>query len=150
MALLNFAVEGKNENPTKLVVNAHQFKLVVDEPAAMGGTDDGPNPLEYLLAGYAGCINVVAHLVAREQGINIRKLNIVVDGDINPARFMGLSNDDRTGFKIIRINIVIDTDAAQPAIDKWLEAVENRCPINDNIRNITPVEMKVSTFELAH
>jgi uncharacterized OsmC-like protein len=149
MSLLNFAIQGENENPTKLLVNARQFKLVVDEPAGLGGTDHGPNPVEYLLAGYAGCLNVVAHLVATEQNLDIRKLTIEVDGDINPARLFGQSNDDRAGFKIIRVNIHVDTDAEQPAIDKWLKEVENRCPINDNLRNPTPVEIKVATFEQA-
>lgn len=147
MSLLNFAIEGENENPTKLVVKARNFKLVVDEPAGLGGTDHGPNPVEYLLAGYAGCLNVVAHLVAKEQGLDIKKLTINVDGDINPARLFGQSNDDRAGFKILRVNIAIDTDAEQPAIDQWLKEVENRCPINDNITNPTPVEVKVTTFE---
>jgi len=149
MSLLNFAIEGENENPTKLVVNARNFKLVVDEPAGLGGTDHGPNPVEYLLAGYAGCLNVVAHLVAKEQGLDIKKLTINVDGDINPARLFGQSNNDRAGFKIIRVNITIDTDAEQPAIDQWLKEVENRCPINDNLTNPTPVEVKVTTFEYA-
>lgn len=149
MSLLNFGVEGENENPTKLVVKARNFKLIVDEPAGLGGTDHGPNPVEYLLAGYAGCLNVVAHLVAKEQGLDIKKLTIEVDGDINPARLFGQSNDDRAGFKIIRVKIVVDADADQPAIDTWLKEVENRCPINDNLTNPTPVEINVSTFEYA-
>ena len=149
MSLLNFAIQGENENPTKLLVNSRQFKLIVDEPAGLGGTDHGPNPVEYLLAGYAGCLNVVAHLVAKEQNLDIRKLAIEVDGDINPSRLFGQSNDDRAGFKIIRVNISIDADADQPVIDKWLKEVENRCPINDNLRNPTPVEIKVTTFEQA-
>jgi uncharacterized OsmC-like protein len=130
-----------------LAVKARNFKLVVDEPAGLGGTDDGPNPVEYLLAGYAGCLNVVAHLVAKEQGLDIKKLAINVDGDINPARLFGQSNDDRAGFKSIRVNIAIETDADQPAIDKWIKEVENRCPVNDNITNPTPVEVNVSAFE---
>ena len=28
---------------------------------------EGPSPLEYVLAGYAGCINAVGKLVAKEQ-----------------------------------------------------------------------------------
>lgn len=150
MSLLNFGIAGENENPTKLVVNARNFKLVVDEPAGLGGTDHGPNPVEYLLAGYAGCLNVVAHLVAKELSLDIKKLTINVDGDINPARLFGQSFEDRAGFKIIRVNIAIDTEAEQSLIDQWLKEVENRCPINDNLRNPTPVEVKVTTFELVN
>ncbi|MCK9410938.1 MAG: OsmC family protein [Prolixibacteraceae bacterium] len=149
MGLLNFSIKGGNENPTKFVANARNFKVIVDEPAALGGTDHGPNPVEYLLAGYAGCLNVVAHLVAKELGIEIKKLAIEVDGDLNPAKFLGQSNDDRAGFQSINVSINIDTDADQLSIDKWLKEVENRCPINDNLRNTTPVNVKVSTFEVA-
>ena len=149
MGLLNFSISGGNENPTKFVANARNFKVIVDEPAGLGGTDHGPNPVEYLLAGYAGCLNVVAHLVAKEFGLEIKKLAIEVNGDINPARLFAQSNDDRAGFKNINVNINIDTDADQLSIDKWLKEVENRCPINDNIRNATPVNVKVSTFEVA-
>lgn len=149
MPLLNFAIQGANENPTKLAVKARNFKLVVDEPAELGGTDHGPNPVEYLLAGYAGCLNVIAHLVAKEFELDFENLTISVDGDINPARFLGQSNNDRAGFEIIRVNIDIDTNADQQAIDRWIKEVENRCPVNDNLINPTPVEVKVTTFELA-
>ena len=86
MALLNFSINGDNKNPTKFVANARNFKVIVDEPAELGGTNDGPNPVEYLLAGYAGCLNVVGNIVAREQGLAIKKLSIEVNGDINPDR----------------------------------------------------------------
>ncbi len=146
MALLNFAIKGENTNPTQLVVNARQFKVIVDEPAALGGTDQGPNPVEYLLAGYAGCLNVVAHIVAKELGLELKKLIIEVDGDINPARLFGQSKEDRAGFKIIRVKISIDTDAEQKLIDQWLTEVESRCPINDNLTNPTPVEIKANAL----
>lgn len=32
------------------------FKFVIDEPADRGGTDDGPNPLAYFIAGAASCL----------------------------------------------------------------------------------------------
>jgi uncharacterized OsmC-like protein len=149
MALLNFSVKGVNENPTKLVARARNFKVIVDEPAELGGTDHGANPVEYLLAGYAGCLNVVAHIVAKERELDIKKLSIEVDGDINPGRLMGFSKEERAGFQNIRVNIHLDTDADTKAIENWLQEVESRCPINDNLRNQTPVQVNVSTFEFA-
>ncbi len=147
MALLNFSINGDNQNPTRFAANARNFKIIVDEPAELGGTNDGPNPVEYLLAGYAGCLNVVGNIVAREQGLAIKKLSIEVDGDINPDRLFGISYDDRAGFKKIRVNISLDTDAEQITVDKWFKEVERRCPINDNLTNPTPVEAKVGILE---
>ena len=71
MSDLTFKIEGKAQTAARLEATARQFSIVVDEPPALGGDDVGANPVEYLLASYAGCINVVAHLTAKELGINL-------------------------------------------------------------------------------
>ena len=141
--LLNFSTEGVNESATKFVASSRTFNFVIDEPPALGGTDHGANPVEYLLAGFAGCLNVVAHLVAREQGLKISSLRINVEGDINPARLLGLSDEDRAGFQSLRVTLQPVTDASQEALNRWLTEVEKRCPIRDNLANITPLQLEL-------
>ncbi len=51
---MTFKVAGRSEAPARIAVQARQFKLVVDEPPALGGEDQGANPVEYILAGFAG------------------------------------------------------------------------------------------------
>ena len=149
MANLTFSVKGNNSNTTRLDVETRQFKLIVDEPAEMGGNDEGPNPVEYILAGYAGCLNVVGHVVAKELGINFHKLTIEVSGQLNPARFLGLSNDERAGFQSINVKLNIDSDATPDKLNQWLETVENRCPVRDNLSNPTPLSLSVNQTEAA-
>ena len=141
--LLNFSTSGVNESATKFVSNSRTFNFIVDEPPALGGTDHGANPVEYLLAGFAGCLNVVAHLVAKEQGINLRSLRISVEGDINPARLMGSSYQERAGFQSLRIDLIPDTDATPEALSNWLKTVEERCPVSDNLANLTPLQIVI-------
>jgi uncharacterized OsmC-like protein len=137
--LLNFSTSGNSHSATKFVSNSRTFNFIVDEPPAMGGTDHGANPVEYLLAGLAGCLNVVAHMVAKEQGIQLNSLQISVEGDINPARLLGLPDPERAGFQSLRILLIPDTDASPEALSKWLETVEARCPVRDNLANLTPL-----------
>ena len=141
--LLNFSTSGDSHSATKFVTNSRTFGFIVDEPPALGGTDHGANPVEYLLAGLAGCLNVVAHMVAKEQGINLRALKISVEGDIDPARLLGLSNDERAGFQSLRIILIPDTDSSPEALLKWLDTIEERCPVRDNLANITPLEIGI-------
>jgi len=141
MSDLNFSVNSINENPTKLNVSARQFKFIVDEPAVLGGTDHGANPVEYLLGALAGCLNVVSHVVAKELDLPLKGITIDIEGNLNPARFFGQSNEERAGFKGIRVKITPDTDAEHSLIQKWLQIVESRCPVSDNLVNPTPVEI---------
>lgn len=147
--LINFSTKGDSHSATKFVSNSRTFNFVVDEPPALGGTDHGANPVEYILAGLAGCLNVVAHIVAKEQGINLKSLKISVEGDINPARLLGLSNDERAGFQSLRILLTPETDASPEALSAWLETVESRCPVRDNLANITPLEIGIKEYEAA-
>jgi len=138
--LLKFSIKAKSENSTKTVVEARGFKMTIDEPETLGGTNAGANPVEYLLAALAGCLNVMGHLVAREMGIKLNGLEIELEGDLNPDRFLGKSMEDRSGYKEIRVVMIPDMTTDKETLDKWLKTVENRCPVSDNISNSTPIK----------
>jgi uncharacterized OsmC-like protein len=114
---------------------------------------EGPSPLEYLLAGYAGCINAVGKLVAKEQGIILRSLQVEVSGTLSLDKYQGKISFERAGFKSINVVVKPTSDATLEELKNWIEAVENRCPIQDNLINPTPVELTLlkefSTTEAA-
>jgi uncharacterized OsmC-like protein len=143
MSNLRFSVNGESNSTTQFVAKARHFKLVVDEPEELGGADAAANPVEYILAGLAGCINVVGHLVAKELGFVISKLNIDISGEINPDKLLGISNHERAGFQSIQINLNPETEADIVTLSQWLKIVEDRCPVKDNLRNETPVRFSV-------
>ena len=137
---LNFSVNGKRVGATKYQGLARSFELIVDEPKMLGGEDSAANPVEYLLAGYAGCLNVVFGIVAKELKVEIKSLDINIDGDINPEKFLGISDNERTGFKSINVNIELRTNADKATEALLIEKVKSRCPVNDNLANPTPIQ----------
>ena len=139
MSDLIFSVKGESNSPAKFIAKTRQFKLIIDEPEGLGGTDEGANPVEYILAGLAGCLNVVGHIVAKELGFTIDKLKIELVGNINPDRLFGVSDNERAGFKKIDLKLIPETDAPVEILVKWLKIVQKRCPIKDNLMNITPI-----------
>ncbi|MBS1559489.1 MAG: OsmC family protein [Bacteroidetes bacterium] len=142
--LLNFSIESKSETAARTEVKTRGFKIIVDEPAELGGTNLAPNPVEYILAGYAGCINVVAHLTAKELNIDPKNLHISIDGDINPARLFGTSHEERAGYQRIHVRVKTDAPLNEELKQRWLAEIENRCPVNDNLRNATPVHFSLN------
>lgn len=143
MSDLIFSVKGESNSPAQFVAKARNFNLVIDEPEDLGGTNQDANPVEYILAGLAGCLNVVGHIVAKELGFSIQKLKIEVSGSINPNRLFGTSFEERAGFKSIELNLIPETDANIEQLTKWLKIVEDRCPVKDNLTNTTPLNLSV-------
>lgn len=143
MSKLNFSIKGVSVNPTKLESKARGFSFIVDEPPALGGNDEGPNPVEYLLGSYAGCLNVVINLVAKEKGITINKLNIDIDGDIDPTKFIGSSGFNRAGFQNINVVIELKTNASDFENFELIKTAKERCPVNDNLTNPTQINYSI-------
>lgn len=143
MSNLTFSIKGRNENATRFVANARHFQLIVDEPEELGGTDQAANPVEFLLAAYAGCLNVMGHIVAKELDIDLRSLEIDIEGDLDPSKVFGKPTVNRPGYQEIRVKLTPDTDATPAQLKIWAETVEARCPVNDNLLNPTPVQLEV-------
>ena len=144
MADVTFKITGESESPARMRVAARQFTITVDEPPELGGTDAGPNPVEYVLAALAGCINVTAHLVAKEMNISLEGLTVNIEGNLNPAKLMNKPTEDRAGYKSVRAHIQAKTDADQQTLEKWRDAIEQRCPVSDNLGNSTPLQVELS------
>jgi len=112
-----------------------------------GGTEfvvgDDASPLDHLLAAFAGCINATGHKVADEMGIDIRDLEVSVGGEYDPAVFMGEECDERAGFQEFEIEVDVDADADRETLASWLDAVEERCPVSDNLQAETPATLSL-------
>jgi uncharacterized OsmC-like protein len=61
-------VTGGGETPTHTTIRVRQFTMEVDEQPEFDGVDRGASPVESLMAALVGCLNVVAHLMAKEMG----------------------------------------------------------------------------------
>jgi uncharacterized OsmC-like protein len=145
MSDLRFRVKANSANPTKTIVKARNFELVIDEPESLGGTNHGANPVEFVLAAYAGCLNVLAHMVAGELSVELRGLEINLVGSLNPARLFAQSFEDRAGYKEISVTLKPDWSADEATTQKWLEAILDRCPVGDNLKNMTKIDVQVKS-----
>ena len=138
-------VTGESENPTKINLESGKFKMIIDEPKMMGGTDEGPSPIQVLLMSLAGCLNVTGHEIARQKGLQLNGMKIKIEGVMNPCTFIGCSFEERAGFQ----NIVVTVDADMPGVTdeekaSWLEETELRCPVTDNIKAGTKVDVAIA------
>jgi len=135
-------IHGKSESATRMNLISGKFKMIIDEPHALGGTDAGPSPVQVLLMSLAGCLNVTGHEVAKQRGLKLNGMDIKIEGVMNPCAFIGCSFEERAGFQQIQVTVDADIEgASQEEIDAWLEETENRCPVTDNVKADTMISV---------
>ena len=138
-------VHGQSENPTRMNLTSGKFKMVIDEPENMGGTDAGPSPIQVLLMSLAGCLNVTGHEIARQRGYKLNGMKIKIEGVMNPCAFIGCSFEERAGFQQIKVTVDADMEGvSQEDKEAWLEETEKRCPVTDNVRTATTISVGMS------
>lgn len=142
--MLTFEATAVSTSDTGLKVKARDFEFLVDEPASLGGGDLGPNPVEYVLGALLGCLNVVVHLVAREHGVTLDSFEAKAVGELDPAKFLGKSDEARAGYQTISVEITVTGDAEQDVLDQIARESEARCPVSDNLTNATPVTISIA------
>lgn len=127
--LVTLSVQGKVDSGKKNEVRVRDFPpIIVDEAERLGGTDAGPNPLEYFLGSLSACTSIMASFAAKEQNFTYRDLEFHTDGTLDPRGYKG-EEGVQTYFQTVMIDIVIDTDESREALELLQEAVEKRCPL---------------------
>lgn len=133
-------VLGYAKADNQFVVKAQNFDIRISKNDQYPELE-GPSPLEYILAGYAGCINAVGKLVAKEQGIVLKSLQVELSASLSLDKYQGKISNERAGFHSIEVIVKPTSEATLEQLKVWLLAVEKRCPVQDNLVNPTPVSV---------
>ena len=138
MSVVNIKVSGNAKPTEQLVVKAQNFEIRIGENQSNPELE-GPCPVEYILAGYLGCLNIVGGIVAKELKIEIKSLEIEISGELDAGKYLGASTEERAGFKGIEVTVKPISDASIEETKKWIEIVESRCPVQDNLLIQIPI-----------
>jgi len=118
--------------------------IASDEPAALGGGDTGPNPVEQLLAALGNCLAVGYAANATVAGIELKALSVSLEGDLDLHTFLGLDPDGHAGFQAIRASVTIDTDAPAAEVDALHAKVIATSPVGHTLGRAIPVDISLA------
>ena len=156
IAKFNFRVQNKWKGGTENHTTASDFygackthtrqtphTFVKDEPELLLGKDQGANPVEYLLAGLAGCVttSLVCHAAAR--GVKIDSIESTLEGDIDLQGLLQIDKSVNPGYQGINISFKIKSDASDETLQELIELAKNVSPVANTISKPTPVNVKL-------
>jgi len=117
--------------------------FVKDEPPVLLGNDSGANPVEYLLAGLAGCITTSLVAYASARGVKIDSIESTLEGDIDLQGLFQLGNDVNPGYQGINISFKIKSDASEETLQELIELAKKVSPVANTISRPTPVNVRL-------
>jgi len=122
----------------------HETVIEADHPAVLVGADNGPTPVEYVLAALAACLTSGLANIAAARGIELTEVESTVEGDIDLLGILGLSDEVRNGYNQIRVNVTIAGDAPPEKLRALVEQSRARSAVFDVITGSVPVAVNVT------
>ena len=117
---------------------ARDYALVCDEPSSLGGSDKGPNPLEFFVAAVGFCENVTFARFAALRGLEFDSLETSVRGHWD-RRGQGEWEGIEPAFKDFVVETRITSNEPIAKIREIVRTTHMRCPMHASISKIGPV-----------
>ena len=115
------------------------FTFTNGEPPVLLGSNEGANPVEFLLHALAGCITTTTVLHAAARGIEIESLSTRLVGDIDLQGLLALG-DVPAEYERIRIEMDIKAaNASDEALDDLLQFAQAHSPVCNTVCRPVPV-----------
>jgi uncharacterized OsmC-like protein len=114
-----------------------------DHPAVLCGADAAPTPIEWVLHALASCLMAGVANIAAARGVALKRVQAVVEGDIDLRGILGLSNEVRNGYQNIRVHFEIDGDASREELAQIVMQSKARSAVFDIVSHGVPVLVAV-------
>ncbi len=128
----------------KVHCSARGKSFILDEPAKLGGTDEGMNPIEALLSSLGACKCIVGKMTADAMNIKIESFEVECVGTIDGDGFMGVRDDVKIGLSNIETIYNIKSSASMEELENLVAHVDKHCPVHDTIVNSPNTSHKIN------
>ena len=117
-AIASFSADSRQVEGLRSETKIRQFSLTIDEPASLGGTDAGPNPVELVLAALATCQEITYRAYATALGIPLESVSVKLEGLLDLRGFFAVKDGVRAGFNDVRGTVQLKSSAPEAELAK--------------------------------
>lgn len=109
--------------------------------SGVGGAGTGACSGDLLLGALSACAQITCQMVAAAMGIATKRIEVMVEGDLDLRGTLGIAKDAPVGFERIRMNFDIDAPEATPEQLRGLrEKTEQYCVVMQTL--VKPPEIE--------
>jgi len=140
-ALVTLRAEGRIGEGITCKVETGKALVEAGLHPATGGDGLSACSGDMLLEALVACAGVTLRAVATALGIEIRDATVRAEGDLDFRGTLGVSKDVPVGFKQIRLQFDLDTDASEEQLATLLRLTERYCVVYQTLSHPPKIDI---------
>src|SRR6266511_2851676 len=128
-ALITLRAEGRDGENITCKIESGKSRAEAGLHPATGGDGSSTCSADMLLEALVGCAGVTLSAVATALRIPLRNTAIRAEGDLDFRGTLGVSKDVAVGFKEIRLQFDLETDASAEQVATLIRLTERYCVV---------------------
>ena len=100
---------------------------------------------DVLLAALAACQEITIRMVAAAMNIELTRLELTVEGDLDFRGTMGVDPEAPVGFERIRTTVALAADAPADRLQRLAQRAERYCVVNATLRQAPELTTTIET-----
>lgn len=133
-ALVTLRASGRLGEGVTCKVNTGRALATAGLHPATGGDGLSLCSGDMLLEALVACAGVTLGAVSTALGITLRDAEVRAEGDLDFRGTLGVAKDAPVGFREIRLDFSLDTDASEEQLETLLRLTERYCVVFQTIR----------------
>jgi uncharacterized OsmC-like protein len=140
-ALVTLRAEGRIGENITCKLETGKARAEAGLHPATGGDGQSACSADMLLEALVGCAGVTLSAVATALSIPLRSATIRAEGDLDFRGTLGVSKDVSVGFRQIRLQLDLDTDASEDQLATLIRLTERYCVVYQTLSH--PADISV-------
>src|SRR5262249_20994257 len=133
--LVTLQAEGQVRKNITCKIETGKARVEAGLHPATGGDRQSACSADMLLEALVGCAGVTLRAVATALNIPLRGATIRAEGDLDFRGTLGVSKDVPVGFKEIRLNFDLDTNASEEQLATLIRLTERYCVVYETLNH---------------
>ena len=141
-ALITLRAEGRLGQGVTCKIETGKSLVEAGLHPATGGDGLSACSADMLLEALVGCAGVTLSAVATALGIRLRDATVRAEGDLDFRGTLGVSKDVPVGFRQIRLQFDLDTDASEEQLATLLRLTERYCVVYQTLSRPAKIDVE--------
>jgi len=127
-----FKVVAEQKENMQVEISVQDYKIIADEPLPYG-KDEGPSPMDLLLAGYAGCFEMTWLYLCSISNLDVEEIKVEISAEMDGRDSLKGPKSPPPRLLSMKIHTILKSNESEKKLERILTKARHDCSVGGSL-----------------